>query len=66
MGEVQHTHRALLAAGIYRGPVNHIRSFSGFPRLPSLVMETLAKSWPHPIVGWSYAAGEALTRVREL
>jgi hypothetical protein len=43
----------LLRDGIYRGPVNHIRSFSGFSHLPALILKLIGVETPHPATVWS-------------
>lgn len=43
----------LVRDGIYKGPVNHIRSFSGFGHLPALVLQFIGAATPHPVTAWS-------------
>jgi hypothetical protein len=59
-------YQPLLGAGIYRGPVNHIRAFSGFSRLPRLVMQTLGEASRYPITAWSKTDEGALKPARNL
>lgn len=51
-------YRPLLDNGIYCGPVNHIRSFGGVPKLPALIMQTLGKPCAYPITEWSMSTDE--------
>lgn len=40
---------SLLDSGMYRGPVNHIRSLSGFPRIPGDIAKCVGWNGPFPI-----------------
>jgi hypothetical protein len=46
----------LLAAGIVRGPVNHIRSFSGFMEVPRTALAAYGRQSAFPATDWTSSA----------
>jgi hypothetical protein len=46
----------LLDAGMVMGPVNHIRSFSGFVNLPRTALMATGRQSPFPATAWTTAA----------